>query len=112
MVKMMSKKAIYIAGPITGVENYWVPFMQAEDDLTAYGLIPINPVTMPEGLSPAQYMRVCFAMIDAADGVLLLPGYDTSKGAMLEKAYAEYIKKPVSHNIENLKRMVMNDGKT
>lgn len=88
------KKVVYIAGPITGVKNYWEAFEQAEDDLTACGCIPLSPAKLPEGMTKAQYMRTCFAMIDSADAVLLLHGHERSEGACLEREYCRYIGKP------------------
>ena len=42
-------------------------------------------------------MRICFSMIDSADGIYLLPGWEDSPGAQIEKAYAEYIGKFVEY---------------
>ena len=38
-------------------------------------------------------LGICFAMIDAADLVAFLPGWRTSPGARLERAYCSYIGK-------------------
>lgn len=89
------KKVVYISGPITGVRNYWEAFEQAEDDLTALGYIPLSPAHLPKGMTNAQYMQICTAMIDAADAVLSLPRSDRSAGAKVELRYCEYINKPV-----------------
>ena len=85
---------IYIAGKITGNKKYKEIFAQAE---RAYSkkYIVLNPATLPEGMSAADYMRICFAMIDAADLIVFLPGWRTSPGARLEKAYCNYIGKGV-----------------
>jgi nucleoside 2-deoxyribosyltransferase len=91
---MAGAKVIYIAGPITGVEKYWEAFEQAEDDLTAAGYIPLSPARLPEGMTNAQYMRTCLAMIDSADAVLFLQDFDQSAGARLERQYCEYVGKP------------------
>ena len=90
-----TKIVVYIAGPVTGVAKYWEAFEQAEDDLTACGCIPLSPARLPEGMTNAQYMRTCFAMIDSADAVLFLPDSDKSKGARLERDYCAYVKKPM-----------------
>ena len=53
----------------------------------------LNPAELPEGMAKADYMRICFAMIDVADAVIFLPGAAESAGARLEMAYCEYIEK-------------------
>ena len=35
-------------------------------------------------------MPICMAMIDAADALCLLPGWEASQGAQRERQYAEY----------------------
>lgn len=92
---MGRKKVIYIAGPITGVKNYWEAFEQAEEDLQGLGYVPLSPTHLPEGMTNWQYARICFAMIDSADAVLFLPGHDKSEGATLEERYCGYTDKPV-----------------
>lgn len=90
------KKVIYIAGPITGVERYWEAFEKAEDRVESLGYIALTPSRLPLGMSEAQYMRICFAMIDSADAVLFLDGWVDSRGAKLEREYCNYICKPVA----------------
>lgn len=88
------KKVVYISGPITGVDKYWEPFEKAEEDLIALGYIPLSPARLPQGMTNEQYMRICFAMIDSADAVLVLT-YRYSAGTGLECDYCNYIGKPV-----------------
>ena len=85
---------IYIAGKITGDHDYKAKFEKAADAITQFGHTPINPATAPEGLTAQDYMRLSFAEIDAADMVVFLKDWTDSKGASLERAYCEYIKKP------------------
>ena len=101
----MDKKVIYISGPITGVENYWLTFEKAEKELTAAGFIVLNPAKLPEGMSNEQYMRINFAQIDAADAVLLLDGWEMSRGASLEVSYCMYTGKPVEYDVDLLKEV-------
>ena len=63
---------VYIAGKITGNENYKAEFAEAEKKLRALGHIPLNPAVLPEGLEKADYMRICLAMLDSADAIGLL----------------------------------------
>ena len=100
------RKVVYIAGPITGVAKYWEPFEEMAEEVRAAGFIPLIPSWQPEGLTNAQYMRMCMAMLDAADAVLLLPGWKDSIGATIEATYAAYVDKPVKDSIEKLKEVL------
>lgn len=83
-------KKIYIAGPMTGYENFnRKSFNDAAVVCIGNGGIPLNPAILPPGLTQGQYMDICLAMIRAADAIYLLKGYEESKGAMAELAYAE-----------------------
>lgn len=86
---------IYIAGKITGDPDYKAKFNAAAEAYKKKGYTLLNPSWMPEGMQKADYMRICFAMIDTADVVAFLPGYETSPGAQLELQYCFYIDKDV-----------------
>ena len=88
---------VYIAGKITGDPKYRKKFKAAATDIAREGHIALNPADLPEGMRPKDYMRVCFAMIDAADLVVFLPDAKDSAGARLEKAYCEYIGKEMEN---------------
>lgn len=66
---------IYISGKITGDRRYKAKFREVEKKLAAAGHIVLNPATAPEGLRPVDYMRLCFAMMEAADVVLFMQDY-------------------------------------
>lgn len=86
---------IYIAGKITGDPDYKAKFNAAAEAYKKAGYIVLNPSWMPENMQNADYMRLCFAMIDTADVVAFLPGYRLSAGAQLELQYCFYIDKDV-----------------
>ena len=86
---------IYIAGKITGEPNYKEKFDIAATSLEAQGHIVLNPAELPEGMLPADYMRICFAMIDTADAIYLLKGWHSSSGASIERNYAMYTGKSI-----------------
>lgn len=87
---------IYIAGPMTGYENYnRDAFFAAADNLKADGHTVLNPSVLPDGLSQAEYMDICLAMVRSADTIFMLTGYEQSKGALAELAYAEKLEHKV-----------------
>lgn len=92
---MPTKQVVYISGPITGVDKYWEAFEDAEEKLEALGYIALSPSRLPLGMTNEQYMTIDLAMINAADKVYFLPGWENSRGATLERAYCEYIGKAV-----------------
>lgn len=105
---------IYIAGKISGDPDYKMKFQDVDFNiwralgLASYDATPprydpalddpviLNPARLPEGMEPADYMRICFAMIDSADLVMFLPDWADGAGAQLEMQYCSYIRKPVA----------------
>ena len=92
------KTKIYIAGKITGDPEYKAKFEAAAEAYKKKGYTVLNPSWMPQGMRPADYMRICFAMIDTADVVVFLPDYLYSSGAMLEHQYACYVDKCIKYH--------------
>ena len=83
---------LYIAGPMTGIEEYNYPaFNAAGAALEARGYDVLNPTRGkaspsedPPGTSWADYMRLALVMVTQADGIALLSGWEHSRGARLE----------------------------
>ena len=88
---------IYIAGKITGDPDYRAKFADAQRQIEAQGHTALNPATLPEGMEPKDYMRICFAMIDVADAVVFLPDAAESGGVRLEMEYCKYIERSMRH---------------
>lgn len=83
---------IYISGPVTNVLDYKEKFDRAEKHLKAE--FPkaeiINPtmIELPESCTHEDYMKIDFMLLDLADAIYMLDGWDWSKGANQEYGYA------------------------
>ena len=99
---MGAAKVIYIAGKITGNASYLEQFEQAEAEVRAVGFVPLSPAKLPPEIDNATAFPICHAMIDAADAVLLIPGWSQSIGAQMELSYCKYINKPFATEVSDL----------
>ena len=85
---------IYISGAITNNPNYKEDFERAEDYLQRE--YPndeiINPALvnsfLPKSTSHKEYMRMSFCMLDMADAIFMIDGWEKSCGASLDYGYA------------------------
>lgn len=94
---------IYIAGRITGDRDYEGKFQGIKRRIEGSGHIVLNPASLPKGMPGEKYMPICFAMIDQADAVFMMEDWENSKGARIEKSYAEYQKKRIMLEINTPK---------
>lgn len=89
----MQQKKIYIAGKITGLPLHEVTmrFGAKEKELKNQGHIVVNPLAISVGrhLSWEAVMKECIAAMLTCDEVHLLPWWQDSKGATLERNIAE-----------------------
>lgn len=98
---MTNIKTIYIAGKMSGETDYGrAEFNETEKRLTEQGYIVLNPASLPIGLPEKAYMPICLAMLDAADGIYMLEGWEYSFGANLELDYALYQGKKVYYETD------------
>lgn len=82
---------IYIAGKMSGLPDLGYPaFNAAAEKLRAEGHDVINPAENPEPPcgSWAGYMRMSVAQVATCDAILMMPGWESSKGATLERHIA------------------------
>lgn len=84
---------VYLAGKIAGDPHYEEKFAEWARKLAERGMTIISPAVLPDGMEKADYMRVCFAMLDSADIAAFLPGWEDSPGAQFEKHWCEYVGK-------------------
>lgn len=85
----MSK--VYLSGPITGAPDYKERFLAAENKIKEKGFTEIiNPARIEiECLSWQEYMEIDMTLLDMCDTIIMLEGWERSKGAKIEKEYAE-----------------------
>lgn len=80
---------VYIAGPMTGLPHFnRAAFLQAALNLSFEKHVPLNPAILPDGLTEADYMAVGITMLQRADAIYLLTGWQFSAGARAEHALA------------------------
>ena len=83
---------IYISGAVTGTDDYLERFARAEEQLKAQGFEVINPAAinavLPRSTSYEQYMDMSRLMLSFCDGVFMLNGWEQSRGAKQEFAWA------------------------
>ena len=86
-------KKVYISGPITGIKNYPERFERVENELIHQGVEVINPAkvnaNLPESTTWEEYMRISLCMLSMCDGIYMMEGWQQSRGASLEYAYAK-----------------------
>lgn len=93
---MTPPRKIYIAGPMTGrVDANRPAFHLQAYKLVQAGHVALNPAVLPDGLEHHEYMAICRPMVEIADEVHMLPGWEHSKGAMMEHQWASQLGKPI-----------------
>lgn len=88
---------VYIAGPMTGIEDFNFPaFHAAAAHLRANGYEVVNPaeVNPDTTLTWEQCMRLDIPQLCTCDAIALLPGWENSRGARLECHLAEALGMP------------------
>lgn len=81
---------VYISGPMTGYENFnreAFDFQAARFKHLGYAVM--NPAVLGDGFSQKDYMMVTVAMLQCCDCVVVLPGWEASKGTLAEVELAK-----------------------
>lgn len=104
---------LYVAGPMTGKEDWNFPlFFAVSDALRAMGYEPNNPAENdgPDVVTAvahanemhrrgthswADYMKRDVIRLVSCDGLVVLPGWQSSRGAKLEVGLARDLEMPV-----------------
>ncbi len=85
-------KKIYISAPITGTTDYMERFTEAEEALTREGWTVINPARvnaqLPADTTHEEYMRMSLCMLSMCDAMIMLRGWNGSKGCKMEMDFA------------------------
>jgi len=88
------KMRIYIAGPMTGIEDYNFPAFNAmAAQLRSVGWHVENPAEhgIVDGADWADYLRYDISRLSTCEAMMLLRGWSASKGAQLEVSIAKKI---------------------
>ncbi|BEN89951.1 hypothetical protein SMQC07_37500 [Serratia marcescens] len=80
-----SKPVVFISGPMSGIENYnRDAFNHEASQLRHIGFTVLNPAIFPDGLEHHQYLAMTLVMLEQADAIYLLDGWENSVGAKAE----------------------------
>ena len=96
---------VYIAGPMSGLPNYNKDnFDSAAAIAENVGYTVVNPAILPHDWPSGSYLPVCLRMLDIADTVWVLDGWEGHKGVEAEIAYAKAQGKTIVWCDEELRR--------
>jgi len=97
---------IYIAGKVSGekIHKVTMKFGKAQKELEALGYEAINPLEVVNDWKATwrEAMNKCIKALVDCDALLVLPDYQNSKGAMIERMLAELLEMTVYENIKEI----------
>jgi len=102
--KFVSDMTLYIAGPMSGIEDFNYPaFKAAAEYLRFNDYEVVNPAENFGGrqdLSWETYLRAALAQVMHSDGVVLLQGWEASEGVRVELEVARALGIPITYFID------------
>lgn len=87
-------KRLYLSGAITGNPDYKKQFAEAKEKYTRPGYVVVNPAESPldaDAFSWREFIRLDLVMLEMCDAIVMLPGHEKSKGALVELNFASLI---------------------
>lgn len=83
-------KSVFLSGPITGVDGYKDKFADATEIIRALGASAIfNPAAeIPDSTEREEAMNICTDKVTTSDCVVVLDGWENSKGALIEYVFS------------------------
>lgn len=100
----------FISGPMTGYEDFNYPaFHEVARKLAERGELFYSPAHHPvmgyeleppepeEAMSWEYYMRESLKMLLECDSILMLPGWEDSRGSSIEREIADVLKMPITY---------------
>lgn len=102
---------IYISGPITGIDKdkCEAVFTLAAGQLALKGYEPVSPWHLSRLLPPSftyeDYMEIDMVLLKKCDAILMLPGWENSRGATKELTYAKKNDMKVFFDIKDIKNI-------
>lgn len=105
---------IYIAGPITGIKDYKINFERAAEKIKSKGHEPVNHCLLETILDPRttswdEYLLACLGLLRASSAILLLDGWERSRGAQREHREAIALGMTIYKDVDAIKE-VREDG--
>lgn len=96
---------VYISGPMTGIANFnREMFTKVKRLIAAQGATVLSPADLKQGPSWEYQMRQCIRYIADSTKIVMLPGWENSRGALIEHLVACQILVPRWYLEENLLR--------
>ena len=93
-------KIVYLSGLKTDSESCKNEFVCAELFLKQMGYVVLNPTEILKDLGNLSYeqcMQICYRLVDIADIIFMVSGWQKSKGANAELSYAKSLGKEVKY---------------